>query len=1451
MDSSKTNDKEQSTEIINNNLNVEQSSSSSTTTKTDMKISEDHVDSTMKDDDDNSECNDEDNLADENEQQAEEIKKEESNQDVKNTNDDDDDNDVEMADDDNNDNELITRRSLRASTTANSNNESMASTMKQEASSTTPSDKRGRKRKSLSSTDSPSSKLPKYEFIPISLEAKTIVLNDNPKYIYDRQKLISVPPKDGCISVGDLIWAKMQGYPWWPCMVTVDPCTGSHNRVSRTTFKTEYHVQYFGPEPSRGYINESNIIPFEGYQQFRDKIEDELKDLDKKKRAKSEQKYIVRGSLLKKWNESISEAEEAMDLNREDRLELLNFNYVRQSDLQISNRSQHQQRATPSSNEDVYAFDDDDAFGDSTLPTGFVFRKRLPKGDFNVYLKRHLEEEIENNSDLSKSEVIKKLKEKWSGLDEAIRSIYVERKAIYEDESNMLVSKRSNFDDDYFNDDDSDYDYNDSDSDRNGFGFNDDQSGEQFNNDQKSAMTSVKMKSRRTKSRKSEKLFDKIKNQDHSTEDLDNEEEITKNDDNDNIENNDKSSIVDNGDDTKPGPVKTMKKTPGRKSRNNKKQSDLNESQQNDSEQMKTKSLSKSNDENSTSSTNKKRKSTTQNLNISKSSTSEKKKSTTISLSKLSESNSSIEKRLCFEFDHVEEDDSTQSDTSEKPKKIKLIRRYCHHCGEEVKKDDKLVTCKGDCERMFHLKCNKYIRMIALDDGDYICDECQMGKYRCFACKNPDDLDTQKCEDKRCKKYYHLSCLEHYYPIRVNEQSNSFVCPLHSCITCHLLTLDDDEYRHSNRKLMKCILCPVAYHANEICIGAGTMQLPDSHIICQDHYEDFNTNRNNRHINVNYCMACIKVGNLICCERCPAAFHEECLEYKFDHEKNFYCQNCLVHKHIHYGEIVWVKLGQYRWWPGRIVHPNQLPDNVSNIKHSDCEFPVYFYGSHDYYWVNKGRTFLYMEDDNKLLTSNSVSKNSSKLIKSFNIAIREASEEFEKWKKDKVTKNLSQIANKPPPYQHIWTNRYVSKSHNNNNSESNYHVCDCKPENPCGDSHNCLNRISLIECDPKKCPTGEKCQNQRFRKLEYVKCKPFRTASAGWGLRTLEDVEKDRFVIEYCGEVIDEKECRRRLETKTNKNFYYLTLDRVNIIDAGPKGNLARFMNHSCDPNCVTQKWMVNGATRCGIFALKDIPAGTELTFNYNLDCYGFEQMECKCGSDNCTGFIGGSRPNGNGNGSNVNKNGKRITNGSSSSTTVVSKSKNGNGTKSTNNNNGNKSKQEMNESNDQYSKADASGDEQTLGVVHENVCFKCGENADSDDPSPIIHCNHRESNCTKTYHLKCLNKSDKSDLIGSTDADIGVGLDPNNWICPRHICMKSQLPDNSCNEPAFLFCSVCPNSLCKQHASTMTDNLQLPDNQFLCGDHRISDVEGGLIVENEFIDNDGDDVEMINGVPE
>ena len=64
-------------------------------------------------------------------------------------------------------------------------------------------------------------------------------------------------------------------------------------------------------------------------------------------------------------------------------------------------------------------------------------------------------------------------------------------------------------------------------------------------------------------------------------------------------------------------------------------------------------------------------------------------------------------------------------------------------------------------------------------------------------------------------------------------------------------------------------------------------------------------------------------------------------------------------------------------------------------------------------------------------------------------------------------------------------------------------------------------------------------------------------------------------------------------------------------------------LNHSCDPNAETQKWTVNGDTRVGLFALKDIPANTELNFNYQFESMGDQKKACLCGAKNCSGFIG------------------------------------------------------------------------------------------------------------------------------------------------------------------------------------------------------------------------------------
>ena len=65
-------------------------------------------------------------------------------------------------------------------------------------------------------------------------------------------------------------------------------------------------------------------------------------------------------------------------------------------------------------------------------------------------------------------------------------------------------------------------------------------------------------------------------------------------------------------------------------------------------------------------------------------------------------------------------------------------------------------------------------------------------------------------------------------------------------------------------------------------------------------------------------------------------------------------------------------------------------------------------------------------------------------------------------------------------------------------------------------------------------------------------------------------------------------------------------------------------MNHCCEPNCVTQKWAVDGEIVVGFFTNTFIPKGTELTFDYNFERYSSKTIECKCGAPSCTGFIGG-----------------------------------------------------------------------------------------------------------------------------------------------------------------------------------------------------------------------------------
>ena len=174
----------------------------------------------------------------------------------------------------------------------------------------------------------------------------------------------------------------------------------------------------------------------------------------------------------------------------------------------------------------------------------------------------------------------------------------------------------------------------------------------------------------------------------------------------------------------------------------------------------------------------------------------------------------------------------------------------------------------------------------------------------------------------------------------------------------------------------------------------------------------------------------------------------------------------------------------------------------------------------------------------------------------------------------------------------------------------------------CGD--HCENRLTLTECLASVCPLGDRCGNQRLQKRLYPRLELFKTSSRGFGLRALEDIPKDALVQEYIGEVMGADEFLERTKNYgQNTPVYFFNLDADLVIDASDKGSMARFINHSCGPNCRTEKWAVGGETRIGIMADQMIPKGTEVTYNYQFESFGETRHVCLCGANNCSGFLG------------------------------------------------------------------------------------------------------------------------------------------------------------------------------------------------------------------------------------
>ena len=120
---------------------------------------------------------------------------------------------------------------------------------------------------------------------------------------------------------------------------------------------------------------------------------------------------------------------------------------------------------------------------------------------------------------------------------------------------------------------------------------------------------------------------------------------------------------------------------------------------------------------------------------------------------------------------------------------------------------------------------------------------------------------------------------------------------------------------------------------------------------------------------------------------------------------------------------------------------------------------------------------------------------------------------------------------------------------------------------------------------------------------------------AGQGLFTLQEIQKDTRILPYIGERISKKESVKRL---TQGNVYIFTFSDQYDIDGQVLGNAARYINHSCAPNCeveITRR-------RIWIAARRAIRAGEELSYNYGYGMEHYGDFSCTCKADQCIGYM-------------------------------------------------------------------------------------------------------------------------------------------------------------------------------------------------------------------------------------
>ncbi|XP_076781061.1 histone-lysine N-methyltransferase 2A isoform X7 [Arvicanthis niloticus] len=150
----------------------------------------------------------------------------------------------------------------------------------------------------------------------------------------------------------------------------------------------------------------------------------------------------------------------------------------------------------------------------------------------------------------------------------------------------------------------------------------------------------------------------------------------------------------------------------------------------------------------------------------------------------------------------------------------------------------------------------------------------------------------------------------------------------------------------------------------------------------------------------------------------------------------------------------------------------------------------------------------------------------------------------------------------------------------------------------------------------------------RFRHLKKTSKEAvgvYRSAIHGRGLFCKRNIDAGEMVIEYAGNVIRSIQTDKREKYYDSKGIgcYMFRIDDSEVVDATMHGNAARFINHSCEPNCYSRVINIDGQKHIVIFAMRKIYRGEELTYDYKFPIEdASNKLPCNCGAKKCRKFL-------------------------------------------------------------------------------------------------------------------------------------------------------------------------------------------------------------------------------------